>query len=695
MSSSTASICWQTSLSRQIFWLLRTDSSTDFIQASRVPPSVVPGFVRVARHSEGPSAYTWTSVEQSCTTARSGERDFARHAIGSYGTSHPVWGEKVGTAMHCDTRESSGSGCRPVPECLVVACVSRHRHGTRRQVCNSQYLLFWPSSLAGATLDRFSSGSRDIREKVLLQSPTCAFDQYNQSIRNFVPTTALRGIRHVMAERHDKPQRVFNHTQRKHIFGSRWVECSSIKCVSVSASHVQETRQRSGKRVSRWWFTAADPILVHGAGLGGDWTQALGLHRRSALQRLECVHAHPFVWSSRFPGSTVGVGRESPKRNFQGVRLGTSRNDQAIFRVAQHCPCRYLVLCDAGGQRPRCRHDPGLVGTRCTAGHGQKDGNHRSCPAGRQARQGRRLTNPRCVRATHGWRRALQISARKPRRCTQGVRQISGSSNRSGHRQDHSRTSLPKGTHQQIGAHHQGVTRKEESAPGCGHEAVQGKRTSSSARAANPASTVRRCGRLEGAVLGGCLSGFRVKNGRGVRKRHFRFFRRILPRAGAPRRAQELFSRGPSFSFWFRPRNRHDVSYGVWFKRRPAHLVQNRRCSGKGCASNAGRRSVVWTCSRPNQHVHRRPSPQFAWHTRTTRQTAPSRIALLDRRRIQSRLGQRDKIQSGQVDRVGVHNRFSKSDGDRQDPSQNGRCVQAGCTKTVRFASWLGKEDGS
>ena len=151
-----------------------------------------------------------------------------------------------------------------------------------------------------------------------------------------------------------------------------------------------------------------------------------------------------------------------------------------------------------------------------------------------------------------------------PRRCTQGVRQISGSSNRSGHRPNHSRTSLPKRTHQQIGAHHQRVTRKEESAPGCGHEAVQGKRTSSSARAANPASTVRRCGRLEGAVLGGCLSGFHVKNGRGVRKRHLRFFRRILPRAGAPRRAQELFSRGPSFSFWFRPRNRHDVSYGVW-----------------------------------------------------------------------------------------------------------------------------------
>ena len=182
----------------------------------------------------------------------------------------------------------------------------------------------------------------------------------------------------------------------------------------------------------------------------------------------------------------------------------------------------------------------GLVGTRCTAGHGQKDRNHRRFPAGRQARQGRRLTNPRCVRATHGWRRALQIRARKPRRCTQGVRQISGSPNRSGHRQDHSRTSLPKGAHQQIGAHHQRNTRKEESAPGCGHETVQSKRTSSSARAADPA----------------------------------------LARATFVADWMELFLEAVSLGFT--SKTGHDVSYGVWFKRRPAHLVQIRRCSWKG-----------------------------------------------------------------------------------------------------------------
>ena len=62
---------------------------------------------RWTANSEGPPAYAWTSVEQSFTTARSGERDFARHAIGSYGTRHPVWGKETGTAMHCDARESS------------------------------------------------------------------------------------------------------------------------------------------------------------------------------------------------------------------------------------------------------------------------------------------------------------------------------------------------------------------------------------------------------------------------------------------------------------------------------------------------------------------------------------------------------------------------------------------------------------
>ena len=174
ISASAASICWQMNVSRQIFWLPRTDSRARF-RPGGPPP------VRDRQHMRGrPSNSRAQQLE-----AEKG--DYARHAIGSYGTRHPVWGEEAGTAMHCDTRESSGSGCRPVPECLVVACVRRHRHGTRRQVCNSQHLLFCPPHWLEQRWIGFSSGSRDM----LLQSPTCAFDQYNQSICNFVPTTAL------------------------------------------------------------------------------------------------------------------------------------------------------------------------------------------------------------------------------------------------------------------------------------------------------------------------------------------------------------------------------------------------------------------------------------------------------------------------------------------------------------------------
>ena len=83
----------------------------------------------------------------------------------------PVWGEEAGTAWHCDTRESSGSSCRPVPECLVVAGVSRHRHGTRHHVCNSQHLLFWSSSFAGAALDRISPGLETLEKKCCCRVP--------------------------------------------------------------------------------------------------------------------------------------------------------------------------------------------------------------------------------------------------------------------------------------------------------------------------------------------------------------------------------------------------------------------------------------------------------------------------------------------------------------------------------------------
>ena len=65
------------------------------------------------------------------------------------------------------------------------------------------------------------------------------------------------------------------------------------------------------------------------------------------------------------------------------------------------------------------------------------------------------------------------------------------------------------------------------------------------------------------------------------------------------------------------------------------------------------------------------------------RQAASSRVTLLDRSRIQSRLGQRDEVQRGQMDRFGVRTRFSKSYGHCPNPSQNCRCVQARCARTV------------
>ena len=165
---------------------------------------------------------------------------------------------------------------------------------------------------------------------------------------------------------------------------------------------------------------------------------------------------------------------------------------------------------------------------------------------------------------------------------------------------------------------------------------------------------------------------------------HVRLFRRILSRTCAPRRTQELFGRGSAFPFWIRPKHCAHVPYGVWFERCTTHMVSGRGCSWKGCAGNAGGRPLVSPCSGPNQHVHGRPTPQLAWHAKASRQAASSRVTLLDRSSVQSRLGQRDEVQSSQVDRCTVRTRFSKPYGHCPNPSQNCSCVQAGCTRTVK-----------
>ena len=76
-------------------------------------------------------------------------------------------------------------------------------------------------------------------------------------------------------------------------------------------------------------------------------------------------------------------------------------------------------------------------------------------------------------------------------------------------------------------------------------------------------------------------------------------------------------------------------------------------------------------------------TPQLAWRTHASRQTASNRVTLLVRSRIQSRLGQSDEVQSGQMDRFGVRTRFSKPCGHCPNHSQNCRCVQARCARTV------------
>ena len=167
---------------------------------------------------------------------------------------------------------------------------------------------------------------------------------------------------------------------------------------------------------------------------------------------------------------------------------------------------------------------------------------------------------------------------------------------------------------------------------------VDMRRSKANARAAVSERLILR-GRLGGVIFRGCLLGVYVRSRRFLRKCHVRLFRRILSRTGAPRRTQGLFGRGTAFPFWIRPTHCAHVPYGVWFERCTTQMVPGRGCSWKGCASNAGGRPLIRPCSGPNQHIHRRPTPQLAWHAKAARQAASSRVTLLDRSRVPSRLG--------------------------------------------------------
>ena len=65
-------------------------------------------------------ALTWVSIEQSCTTARSGDRNIVGNTVCGHGSCCSVRRKEAGTALHSDARESCRSWCRPVSECLVM-----------------------------------------------------------------------------------------------------------------------------------------------------------------------------------------------------------------------------------------------------------------------------------------------------------------------------------------------------------------------------------------------------------------------------------------------------------------------------------------------------------------------------------------------------------------------------------------------
>ena len=150
---------------------------------------------------------------------------------------------------------------------------------------------------------------------------------------------------------------------------------------SVSAAQVKERRQGTRKRAPRWWLAAAKPDFVLGSRLGINWTPSMGLHRHCARHRHRCVRTHAFVWTSRFPGSTVIACRKGSKSNSKRVRLGTSRNAQAVLWVPQQRSSGYPLWSDACSWRSRCKHSSGLAGTGCIAWDGQKDRNHWCLPA--------------------------------------------------------------------------------------------------------------------------------------------------------------------------------------------------------------------------------------------------------------------------------------------------------------------------
>ena len=85
------------------------------------------------------------------------------------------------------------------------------------------------------------------------------------------------------------------------------------------------------------------------------------------------------------------------------------------------------------------------------------------------------------------------------------------------------------------------------------------------------------------------------------------------------------------------------------FGSKGAPLTWCRIAAALGRAAQAMLMGARWSGHAAGRvNIQRRPTPQFAWHTNAARQAASSRVTLLDRSRVQSRLGKGDEVQSGQ-----------------------------------------------
>ena len=247
------------------------------------------------------------------------------------------------------------------------------------------------------------------------------------------------------------------------------------------------------------------------------------------------MRTHSFVWACRFSGSTVRACREGWKSSSERVYPGTRRNAQPVFWVAQQHSSGYPVWSDACSWRPRCRHPSGLVGWRwITAGDEHNDRNHWSVPACGQARQRRPFTS-RCVRTTRKWWHCRSVLDNPEDAHKEFER----------YRAAQIAVDIDKDTLERLflkgHVNKLGLIVKESPEKHKLRLVVDMRRSKANARAAVPERPILPRPRdvladWEEFLFRGCLFGLHVRSKRFLRKCHVQLFRRILSRAGAPRR---------------------------------------------------------------------------------------------------------------------------------------------------------------